>query len=176
MKLTATRRTKPPVGLLAATLTLLTLVRPALADDAVSFKGKEAFVSNSPVSFSFPLAVNETVAKGTLTHFGRYTLTGTTVINVLLASATATSTMTFVNGDQLFLTMTGHAVQPLSLQETVGTYTVTGGTGRFEGVTGGWSFVAHFDNPVDAGVPVNPYTAVIKGRFFFPDCDEDEQE
>jgi len=150
---------------LLAALVLLPFARPALGAEEVAFKGEEVFVSSTPVSFSAPLAVNDTVATGTLTEFGRYTLTGRTVINVLLASATATSTMAFTNGDQLLLTMTGHAVEPFSLQETVGTYTVTGGTGRFAGATGGWSFVAHFDYPVNAGVAVNPYTAVLDGHF-----------
>jgi hypothetical protein len=104
----------------------LTLVRPALADDVVSFKGREVSVSSTPVSFVFPLSTSQVVAEGWLTHFGHYTLSGLTVINVLLASATGTSTMTFANGDMLFLTLTGHALQPLSLKETVANFTVTG--------------------------------------------------
>jgi hypothetical protein len=84
--------------------------------------------------------------------------------------------MTFANGDMLFLTLTGHALKPLSLKETVGRYTVTGGTGRFAGVTGGWTFDAHFAFPVNAGAPVNPYTALISGQFSFPESGEDEQE
>lgn len=49
-----------------------------------------------------------------------------------------------------------YAVEPLDESSPSQAYerewAVTGGTGRFEGVTGGWSFVAHFDYPVDAGV------------------------
>lgn len=163
------------IGLFLAALALLTAARPAMAEDAVFFRGNEVFVSSTPMSFSFPFATNKTVAQGRLTHFGHYTLTGITVINVLLASATATSTMTFADGDMLFLTSSGYALQPFTLKETVGTYTVTGGTGRFAGVTGGWSFDAHFDFAVNAGAAVNPYTAVLKGSFSFPDS-EDEQE
>jgi len=164
-------------GLFLAALTLLTLARPALAeDDLVSFKGKEVFVSSIPSSFVFPFATNLTVAEGRLTHFGHYTLSGVTVINVLLASATGTVTMTFRNGDSLFLTLTGHALQPFSLKETVANLTVTGGTGRFAGVTGGWTTDSHFAFAVNAGAPVNPYTASISGQFSFPDSDEEEQE
>ena len=176
MQLIKSKRNKVTIGLFLAALTLLTLARPALAEDSVSFKGKEVFVSSTPVSFSFPLATSQTVAEGRLTHFGHYTLTGVTVINVMLASATATSTMTFANGDKLFLTMTGYALQPFSLKETVGSYTVTGGTGRFEGATGGWTFDAHFDFAVNAGAPVNAYSAVLKGSFSFPDSDEGDKE
>ena len=178
MQLIKSKRNQATIGLFLATLTLLILARPALADDSdsVSFKGKEVFVSSTPVSFSFPFASNQTVAEGRLTHFGHYTLTGLTVINVMLASATATSTMTFANGDMLFLTSTGYALQPFTLKETVGSYTVTGGTGRFEGATGGWTFVDHFDFAVNAGAPVNPYSAVLKGSFSFPDSEEEDEE
>lgn len=165
MKLIALNRVRTRERLLLAAVALWCFVRPARADEQVSFTGEEAFVSSTPVSFSAPLAVNDTVATGTLTAFGPYALTGRIEINVLLASGTATSTMTFTNGDQVFLTMTGHALEPFSLQATVGTYTVTGGTGRFTGATGGWSFEAHFDFPVNAGAAVNPYTATLEGRF-----------
>jgi hypothetical protein len=176
MQLIKAKRSSTLISLFLAALTLLTQARLAMAEDSVPFKGKEVFVSSTPVSFSFPLASNLTVAEGRLTHFGHYTLTGLTVINVLLASATATSTMTFANGDMLFLTSSGYALQPFSLKETVGSYTVTGGTGRFEGATGGWIFDAHFDFAVNAGVPVNAYTAVLKGSFSFPDSEEEDTE
>src|SRR6185437_8187111 len=123
-------------------------------------------------SFVFPLSTSQVVAEGRLTHFGRYTLSGVTVVNVLLASATGTVTMTFADGDRLFLTLTGHALQPFSLKETVAVFTVTGGTGRFAGVTGGWQTDSHFAFAVNAAAPVNPYTAVLCGRFSFPDSDE----
>ena len=176
MQLIRSKRDKVTIGLFLTALTLLTLARTAMAEDSVSFKGKEVFVSSTPVSFSFPLATSQTVAEGRLTHFGRYTLTSVTVINVMVASATGIFTMTFANGDKLFATMTGYALQPFSLQETVATYTVTGGTGRFEGATGGWNSEAHFDFAVNAGVPVNPYIAVLKGRFSFPDSEEEDNE
>jgi hypothetical protein len=176
MQLIESKRDKMTTGLFLAALTLLTLAPPALADDLVSFKGKEVSVSSTPVSFVFPLSTSHVVAEGRLTHFGHYTLSGVTVVNVLLASATGTSTMTFEDGDMLFLTLTGHALQPFSLKETVANFTVTGGTGRFAGVTGGWTTDSHFAFPVNAGAPVNPYTALISGQFSFPESAEDEQE
>jgi hypothetical protein len=176
MQLIESKRDKMTTGLFLVALTLLTLSRPALADDLVSFKGKEASVSSTPVSFVFPLSTSQVVAEGRLTHFGHYTLSSITVINVLLASATGTSTMTFRNGDMLFLTLTGHALQPFSLKETIANFTVTGGTGRFAGVTGGWTTDSYFAFPVNAGVTVNPYTALLNGQFSFPDSCDEEQE
>ena len=176
MQLIESKRDRITTGLFLAALTLSTLAQPALADDLVSFKGKEVSVSSTPVSFVFPLSTSHVVAEGRLTHFGHYTLSSVTVINVLLASATGTSTMTFGDGDMLFLTLTGHALQPFSLKETVANFTVTGGTGRFAGVTGGWTTDSHFAFPVNAGAPVNPYTALVSGEFSFPECAEEEQE
>lgn len=163
-------------GLLLALVTLLPSARPALGDEQISFTGKEVFVSSTPVSFVFPLSTTEVEAKGKLTHFGHYTLSGVTVINVLQATATGTSTMTFEDGDQLFLTLTGYAVQPFSLKETLAAYTVTGGTGRFQGASGGWTSDAHFVFPVNAGVSPNPYKAAISGQIELPECSEEDEE
>jgi hypothetical protein len=167
---------KTNLGLFLAALTLLTVARPAMAEDSVFFKGKEVSVSSTSVSFVFPLSTSQVVAEGRLTHFGHYTLSGLTVVNVLSASATGTATMTFADGDMLFLTLTGHALQPFSLKETVANFTVTGGTGRFAGVTGGWTTDSHFAFAVNAGAPVNPYTALLRGQFSFPDSCDEEQE
>src|SRR5690348_11057140 len=176
MQMIRSNHHKLNLGLFLAALTLLNVARPAMAEDSVFITGKEAFVSNTPVSFVFPLSTSRVVAEGRLTHFGHYTLSGVTVVNVLLASATGTSTMTFPNGDMLFLTLTGHALQPFSLKETVAIFTVVGGTGRFASVTGGWTTDSHFAFAVNAGVTVNPYTATLSGQFSLPDSDEPEQE
>ena len=50
----------------------------------------------------------------------------------------ATATFTAANGDQLFLIAEGAFTSPTSV---VGTATITGGTGRFEGATGGADFM-----------------------------------
>jgi hypothetical protein len=176
MQIIKSKHDKMHLGLFLAALTLLAVARSAMAEDSVFFKGKEVFVSSTPVSFVFPLSTTQVVAEGRLTHFGHYTLSGITVINVLLASATGTSTMTFADGDMLFLTLTGHALQPFSLKETVAEFTVTGGTGRFAGATGGWTTDSHFAFAVNAGAPVNPYTALLSGQFSFPDSCDEEQE
>ena len=50
----------------------------------------------------------------------------------------ATATFTAANGDQLFLVAEGAFTSPTSV---VGTATITGGTGRFEGATGDADFM-----------------------------------
>ena len=151
------------VSLVLMALTLLTLARPVMAGDQVPFKGEEMYVDSVPLSFHFPFASNLTSAEGEATHLGHYTIVGVTVINVLAASATGNLTVTADNGDMLFVTLTGHALMPFSLKETVADFTITGGTGRFEGATGGWHTDSHFANAVNAGVTPNPYVAVLEG-------------
>jgi hypothetical protein len=142
----------------------------------VPFKGKEVFVDSTPLSFSFPFASNLTTAEGKATHIGRYTIGGVTVINVTSATATGTFRMVAANGDILFLTMTGYALQPFSLKQTVAYFTVTRGTGRFEGATGSWTSDSHFVHPVNAGISPNPYVAQLTGTISLPKHDEEDDQ
>ena len=168
-------------GLLLTALTLLTLAYPAMAGDQVPFKGKEIYVDSTPLSFNFPFASNLTTGEGRATHLGHYTIVGVTVINVTTASATGILRVTTGKGDILFVTMTGHALQPFSLKETVADFTITGGTGRFEGATGSWQTDSHFVNAVNAGVVPNPYVATLNGiislsRHDGQHCDDDDDD
>jgi len=176
MQFTKSKRNKMTVGVLLAALTLLTLARPALANDPVQFRGEEVFVDSTPLSFTFPFSSNLTTAEGRVSHFGHYTIVGVTVINVTTATATGTLRMTVANGDILFATVTGYALQPFSLKQTVATFTITGGTGRFEGATGSWTTVSLFVNAVNAGVRPNPYTAVLKGSISLPNSSEEDED
>jgi hypothetical protein len=176
MQFTKAKFNKITVGLLLAALALLTLAQPAWANDPVQFKGKEVFVDNTPLSFTFPFASNLTTAEGRLTHFGHYTLIGVTVIDVTTATATGILRMTVANGDILFVTVTGHALQPFSLKQTVAIFTITGGTGRFEGATGSWTTDSFFVNAVNAGVSPNPYVGVLKGSISLRGCDHGDED
>ena len=51
-----------------------------------------------------------------------------------------TWTLTAANGDQLFLDMTGYGIDD---HHGFGQFTVTGGTGRFEGATGEAAFQSY---------------------------------
>jgi hypothetical protein len=154
------------IGLVLATLSLLLQALPAMADNSFSFKGKEIYVDSTPFAFQFPFASSLTTGQGRATHLGHYTVIGVTVINVTTATATGILRMIVDNGDILFVTMTGHALQPLSLKQTVADFTITGGTGRFEGATGSWQTISDFPNQVNAGVIPNPYVARITGTIF----------
>ena len=76
---------------------------------------------------------------GQATHLGRSEWSGVTNFNVYLDPIPYWShdiTFTAANGDQLFGTMEGAATLP----EVQGTFEITGGTGRFAGVTGSGTF------------------------------------
>jgi hypothetical protein len=165
------------VGLALAALTLLPLAHPAMASDQVPFKGKEVgTVISDVLPFAFPFAFDRMTAVGEATHVGHYTLNGDLVANVIFGTAVGTFTMTAANGDMLFLDAEGFVV-PTDLTQLVWNYTVTGGTGRFEGATG--SITAHVQLAAVVGsVSLNPYTAQLKGTISTrdKDCRNGDQE
>jgi hypothetical protein len=149
------------VALLITAFTLVSF--STMADQQLAINGTQMYVDSTPISFVFPLASNLTTDEGEASHLGHYTIIGITTIDVTTASATGTFRLVTEAGDILFLTMTGHALQPFTLKETVADLTVTGGTGRFVGATGGWHLDSHFANAVNSGVTPNPYVGQISG-------------
>jgi hypothetical protein len=153
---------------LLTALALAPLCQNATADDQLEIKGQQIYVDSTPVSFTFPFSTTLTTAEGKATHLGHFVVVTVTTVNVLNATATGTMRVITDGGDTLFATLTGYALQPFSLKETVADITITGGTGRFEGANGGWRQDSHFDFAVNAGVPVNPYIAYLAGAISKP--------
>ena len=88
---------------------------------------------------------------GTATHLGQWTVTGNVTYTpdsngVLHSSGQATITAS--NGDKLQTSIDG-ILDPVALMDQ-GVFYFTGGTGRFEGVTGSANFVVTI-NPVTGG-------------------------
>lgn len=73
------------------------------------------------------------VGEGTATKLGKFTRSETILLDP--ATGTVTGTITFVaaDGDELYCTFEGAYTSPTTLS---GTYTFTGGTGRFESASG----------------------------------------
>ena len=147
------------------TLTLLPLGHPAMAGDRVPYKGKEVGIVTKG-TFQFPFAHESTAAEGEATHIGHYTMVGDFVVDVRLGTATGLFTLTAANGDKLFLDMQGSGV-PTDPTKTVAKFTVTGGTGRFEGATGSFTADNEFDFAVNLPFP-NSYVADIEGTISTP--------
>jgi hypothetical protein len=88
---------------------------------------------------------------GRASHLGNYTRHEVVAID---GGGNLTGTIVFIaaNGDELDASFTGHFTSPV---DAVGTYTFTGGTGRFADATGTTTFSAHAPDLSDVSVSFN---------------------
>jgi hypothetical protein len=117
---------------------ILGLALPASADDhPVPFRGLAVLVINSSVPAPDGLHLTVT-GEGNATHLGRFTHAENAVV---YPDGTIQSTVvwTAANGDELFFSDVAQFTSPTT---AVGTYTVTGGTGRFGNASGTIDFQA----------------------------------
>ncbi|HUZ16539.1 MAG TPA: hypothetical protein VMU72_10260 [Gaiellaceae bacterium] len=153
MLTTFTRSVAVAVG---ATALFLALAGLALAGPSgVPFKsagsGTESSLSPSGCQFTGGCTV-QTNGTATSSHLGKGPYTSTLTVNWAAATsngaggycapATGTGTITAANGDKLYQSETGTVCEvgastPTASHTFTGTYTNTGGTGRFAGATGG---------------------------------------
>jgi hypothetical protein len=121
---------------LLVAVTLAVAPQQAHAGEQVPFRA--AFTTEFESVVEFPISYITVVGHGTATHLGKTTaVTTNQAINLITGAGTATYTLTGANGDTVVLEM---AFEVTSLPDGVefeGIYTVTGGTGRFAGATGG---------------------------------------
>ena len=122
------------VGLVVAVAVSLASVAVAVAAET-PFKGTLSAVETSQLVF--PIASVDREGTGTATYLGKYTERVTLQVNVLTGSSTGAPTFTAANGDTLTASIAGQST-PTSpgVLSIVEVYTITGGTGRFAGVTG----------------------------------------
>jgi hypothetical protein len=149
---------------LAAVLAALTMSAPATAREQVPFKGQSSGVATT-VGFD-PVAGIVYVhgeATGTATHLGYFTFTGNVEIHLSAGNpfgiVLGTATITAANGDKLFLTSGGVGIDTT---HGLGTFTVVGGTGRFQGATGTYQQIITFaaTGIVEGSIA---YTEVLEG-------------
>jgi hypothetical protein len=155
-----------------AVLALLSLPRLVLAEE-VPIKGQETGAV-FPGAFQFPFHYESIAAAGKASLLGHYTLTGNFAVDVRVALSTGAFTLTAANGDTLFLSEAGHGVAIGDFIHKVSVFTITAGTGRFEGATGSITSSLTFAFPLNRDISPNPYTAVLMGTIVL--VDEDEQE
>ena len=126
-------------GLAAAILVMCT--HNVAKGQQVPFKGRLA--GEFTISDTFPIATVSANLTGNATHLGRFTLSLPHEVNVADNPVSSTGTFVFIaaNGDQVSGTFTGlidsGAPPVIHVTETA---TITGGTGRFAGATGGFTF------------------------------------
>jgi hypothetical protein len=144
------------LALLLATLAVAFAPDWAAATGEVPFKGSAegAVISLTPGPEGALLVV---LAEGQATHLGKFTREEMLILNPATGTIAGTVVFTAANGDQLIGGVTGQFTSPTTV---VGTYTFTGGTGRFENAVGeaafslatpdGTHFTVEFDGTLSA--------------------------
>jgi hypothetical protein len=120
-------------SLMMALTLLVGLALPALGDDCCPFRGHYAHDGGAPGS-------------GQATHLGRFIYESMVVVDPDDGSAEGTAVITAANGDQLFMQVDGAPTDecvsaPTEVIPICGTFTVTGGTGRFSDASGDADFM-----------------------------------
>jgi hypothetical protein len=139
------------VSLVVALAALLGLVPPAAADDERPFKGwADEEVTNVEVIPDVGLRLTADGA-GRATHLGRFTRHADAVVH---ADGTIAGTVTFIaaNGDSLYADIDGAFTSATTIE---GTYTFTGGTGRFEDSSGEADFTGVTTDGIHIAVAFN---------------------
>jgi hypothetical protein len=106
------------------------------ATGATPWKGRASGAVTAAVPVSGGVILT-THAEGQSTHLGRFTRVETSFLDGATGAIDGSMVITAADGDQLFVTIAGGFISP---NDVTGTYDVTGGTGRFEGASGGATF------------------------------------
>ena len=129
--------------LLVSTMTTLLLVI-VLASVTFAAPGerklllKGSLQAHETYEVSFPTFFVTSSGSGQATQLGRYTVSYQVEVNILTSAGIASAQFVAANGDSLFAEGVGQATETGTpgVVTIVETYTVTGGTGRFEGASG----------------------------------------
>jgi hypothetical protein len=139
----ASRRHLPLLALLLATITLVAFEPPS-----ARASGEKPFHANFITQFEsvveYPFLHVTVNSRGQATYMGRTTaFTDDQLVSLIDGSGTATYTLTGVNGDTVVLALVVPVGGTINVEGGVifsGTYSITGGTGRFSGATGSGVF------------------------------------
>lgn len=133
----------PSLALLLATVTLLAFVPPSVrASGEVPFHAN--FITQFESVVEYPFLHVTTNGRGKATLMGKTTaFTDNQLVSLIDGSGTATYTLTGNNGDTLVLALVVQAGGTINVEGGVlfsGSYTITGGSGQFNGATGSGVF------------------------------------
>ena len=139
-----------------ALLAMLALAGPAAAErqenqeGQVPFKGDIEAVSDNQVHF--PTMSVHITGGGTATHLGRYTFTLEGSVDLRYGTGVGSAEFVAANGDSIYTTFVGQGV-PTGRTPTENlvteTYTIVGGTGRFDGASGSFTMVRLVDTATE---------------------------
>jgi hypothetical protein len=115
------------------------LAGPAAAEKEVPFEGSVQAVESYDVQF--PTMFVDTTGTGVATHLGLFTVTWEFTVNLLNGAGIGSAHFIAANGDSVFTESLGQGdpTETPDITRVVETHTITGGTGRFAGATGGFT-------------------------------------
>lgn len=120
---------------LSAILLVTTLAGPA--QKARPFKGSVEAVEASMVQF--PTFFVDASGAGHASHLGRFTFTYEATVHLPTSMGVGRALLIAANGDRLLAEFTGQGHPTGTTSFIVETFTIIGGTGRFEGATGSFT-------------------------------------
>ena len=129
---------KTLVSVMIVLLLLVVLAGTTLAAGEREFVLKGSLEASETQQVVFPTAFINLTGAGNATHLGLFTYNLQAQLNLPTLSATGSATLVAADGSTLFLEGTGQGT-PTSVPGVVSiveTFTITGGTGRFEGASG----------------------------------------
>jgi hypothetical protein len=149
------------ISLLAAMFVAVAFASPAVAAEQVPFKGSLAAVETDVVQGGTLIVDGSGV--GNATELGRYTMTFHVEVDLGTLIGVGTLTFVAVNGDTLSASFIGQGTPTpdpnIFILEEVAT--ITGGTGRFAGATGGFTIERVID--LSTGISSGSFTGTISG-------------
>jgi hypothetical protein len=141
------------VRLTLALLAVLALAGPAAAEGLgkqVPFKGVIEAVSDNEIHF--PTMSVHITGGGTATHLGRYSFVLEGTVDLRHGTGVGSAEFVAANGDSIYTTFVGQGV-PTGRTPTENlvteTYTIVGGTGRFDGAGGSFTMVRLVDRATE---------------------------
>jgi hypothetical protein len=114
---------------------------PASDAQPVPFKGQAVLTVGDAVPIGDNLLLSAT-ATGVATHLGLFTRTETVLVDPFGVFLEGSITFTAANGDELYADVVEGGFTSPDLSTAEGSYIFAGGTGRFEGASGGALFSA----------------------------------
>jgi hypothetical protein len=128
--------------LLMIVLASTALAAPAAAERELLLKG--SWQATETYELIFPQLFVDASGWGNATLLGRYAVSYEAVVNIQpdgTGLASPTAHLVAANGDSLFAegTGVGTSTDMPNISQVVEVYTITGGTGRFEGATGSFT-------------------------------------
>ena len=125
-------------SIVIAVLLLVVLASTTLAAEEREFVLKGSLQASETQQVIFPTAFIDLTGTGNATHLGWFTYNLEAELNLPTRSATASATLLAADGSTLFLEGSGQGspTDVPGVASIVETFTITGGTGRFEGATG----------------------------------------